>query len=93
MNLFTIVKIKIRPTDWMDIQINQALSDSLAQYYSRIGKRDYFPEAKFTLGVLTELQKVEFSYLGHVDINGNARFIGTKLKVFLTGLNLAVLLT
>jgi hypothetical protein len=66
----------------MDKKANEGLSSNLAQFYRRIGKRDYFPEAKFTLGVLESLQKVEFSYTGHADIDGKARFNGTKPKVF-----------
>jgi len=81
-SLVGMVKIRIRPTDWMDKKANEGLSSNLAQFYRRIGKRDYFPEAKFTLGVLESLQKVEFSYTGHADIDGKARFNGTKPKVF-----------
>lgn len=81
-SLVGMVKIRIRPTDWMDKKANEGLSSNLAQFYRRIGKRDYFPEAKFTLGVLESLQKIEFSYVGHLDIDGQARFNGTKPKVF-----------
>ena len=77
-SLLSKVKIRIRPTDWMDKKVNESLSKQLAQFYSEIGTRDYFPEAKFTLGVLKSLQKVEFSYIGHVDIQNKARFNGTK---------------
>jgi hypothetical protein len=77
-SLLSKVKIRIRPTDWMDKKANASLDKSLAQFYRDIGKRDYFPEAKFTLGVLQSLQKVEFSYLGHVDLQNKARFNRVK---------------
>ena len=80
--LLSQVKIKIRPTDWMDKKANESLSQSLAQYYRVMGKRDYFPEAKFTLGVLQSLQKVNFSYIGHVDIEKKARFTGSKPALY-----------
>jgi hypothetical protein len=66
----------------MDIKANAELSKNLAQFYRGIGKRDYFPEAKFTLGVLKSLQKVEFSYVGHLDMAGKARFNGTTPKFY-----------
>jgi hypothetical protein len=81
-SLLGMVKIRIRPTDWMDIKANAELSKNLAQFYRGIGKRDYFPEAKFTLGVLKSLQKVEFSYVGHLDMAGKARFNGTTPKFY-----------
>ncbi len=80
--LVSKVKIKIRPTDWMDVKANESLSASLAQFYRQIGKRDYFPEAQFTLGVLKSLQKVKFSYVGHVDFSEKSRFNGTTPKIY-----------
>jgi hypothetical protein len=77
-SLLSKVKIRIRPTDWMDKKANESLDKNLAQFYREIGKRDYFPEANFTLGVLQDLQKAEFSYIGHVDIQKKARFKGVK---------------
>ena len=81
-SLLSRVKIKIRPTDWMDVKANESLSANLAQFYKGIGKRDYFPEAKFTLGVLKSLQKVEFSYIGHIDLSGKPRFTGSTPPIY-----------
>ena len=80
--LISKVKIRIRPTDWMDVKANESLSASLAQFYTQIGKRDYFPEANFTLGVLKSLQKVEFSLVGHVDVNERTRFNGATPGIY-----------
>ena len=76
------VKIRIRPTDWMDKKMNETLEKSLAQFYQEIKKRDYFPEAKFTLGVLESLQKVDFPYIGHVDLQGTIRFRNAEPDLF-----------
>ena len=81
-SLLSVVKIKIRPTDWMDFKANETLAAKLTQFYKSIGKRDYFPEAKFTLGVLKSLQKVEFAYIGHIDLSGKPRFIGSASPIY-----------
>jgi hypothetical protein len=80
-NLVNLVKIKIRPTDWMDKKLNAELSAKLSAFYNQIGVRDYFTEAKFTLGILQSLQKADFSYVGHADLQGGARYIGGKPSI------------
>ena len=47
------------PTDWMDGQAYKELAAVLAQYYGQLGKRDYFPESRFTLDLLSQLQKID----------------------------------
>ena len=80
-SLINLVKIKIRPTDWMDKKLNAELSAKLSNFYNQVGVRDYFTEAKFTLGVLQSLQKADFSYVGHADSQGEARYRGPKPSV------------
>lgn len=72
--LITKVKVRIRPTDWMDGQAYKDLAAVLAQYYSQLGKRDYFPESRFTLDLLGQLQKIDFNYVGFVNSSGQQKF-------------------
>ena len=80
-NLVNLVKIKIRPTDWMDKKLNAELSAKLSAFYNQVGVRDYFTEAKFTLGILQSLQKADFSYVGHADLQGGARYTGGEPSI------------
>ena len=56
----------------MDKKLNAELSSKLSNFYNQVGVRDYFTEAKFTLGVLQSLQKADFSYVGHADSQGRS---------------------
>jgi hypothetical protein len=80
--LITKVKVRIRPTDWMDGNSYKELSAVLAQYYSRLGKRDYFPESRFTLDLLGQLQKIEFDYVGFVDSSGSQKFSSSAPSIY-----------
>ena len=80
--LITKVKVRIRPTDWMDGQAYKELSAVLAQYYGQLGKRDYFPESRFTLDLLSQLQKIDFSYVGFVDSSGRQKFSSTAPSIY-----------
>tara|TARA_B100001115_G_scaffold1876_1_gene1536 strand:- start:244 stop:3711 length:3468 start_codon:yes stop_codon:yes gene_type:complete len=72
-DLLARTKVRIRPTDWMDEQAYKDLSAALAAFYKGIGKRDYFPESRFTLDLLGQLQKIQFTYVGYVDGEGKNR--------------------
>ena len=80
--LITKLKIRIRPTDWMDGKLTKDLSVVLAQYYSQLGKRDYFPESRFTLDLLGQLQKIEFDYVGFVDSSGRQKFSSAAPSIY-----------
>jgi hypothetical protein len=80
--LLDLVKIKIRPTDWMDKKTNAELLTKLDTFYKQLGARDYFSEAKFTLGVLKSLQKADFSFVGHSDLQGQGRFISQSPSIY-----------
>lgn len=80
--LITKVKVRIRPTDWMDGNSYKELSAVLAQYYSQLGKRDYFPESRFTLDLLGQLQKIEFDYVGFVDSSGSQKFSSSAPSIY-----------
>ena len=80
--LLSKVKVRIRPTDWMDGQAYKELAAVLAQYYGQLGKRDYFPESRFTLDLLSQLQKIDFNYVGFVDSSGRQKFSSTTPSVY-----------
>ncbi|MBT3635646.1 MAG: hypothetical protein HN531_01800 [Opitutae bacterium] len=80
--LITKVKVRIRPTDWMDGQAYKELAAVLAQYYGQLGKRDYFPESRFTLDLLGQLQKIDFNYVGFVDSSGRQKFSSTAPSIY-----------
>lgn len=81
-NLMNLVKIRIRPTDWMDKKVNAEILLKLENFYKGLGVRDYFSEAKFTLGILKSLQKTNFSYIGHADFQGNTKFNGQPSSIY-----------
>ena len=81
-NLLAKVRVGVRPTDWMDAQNYKELSAVLAAFYQELGKRDYFPESRFTLDLLGELQKVEFGYIGYVDSSGQNKFADSVPPVY-----------
>ena len=80
--LTTKVKVRIRPTDWMDGQAYKEIAAVLAQYYEQLGKRDYFPESRFTLDLLGQLQKIDFQYVGYVDSSGRQKLSATAPSIF-----------
>mgnify|MGYP001188013654 CR=1 FL=1 len=81
-DLLAKVKVRIRPTDWMDAKSYKDLSDILASYYKRLGKRDYFPESRFTLDLLSQLQKIEFKYVGFVDSAGEKNLSAASPSIY-----------
>jgi len=66
----------------MDKKTNAELLTKLNTFYNQLGTRDYFSEAKFTLGVLKSLQKAEFSFVGHSDLQGQGRFISQSPSIY-----------
>ena len=80
--LLARVRVRIRPTDWMDPQNYKELSAVLAAFYRELGKRDYFSESRFTLDLLGELQKIDFGYVGYVDASGKKRFADSAPPVY-----------
>ncbi len=80
--LLAKVRVRIRPTDWMDSQNYKELSAVLAEFYRKLGKRDYFSESRFTLDLLGELQKIDFGYVGYVDAAGQKRFADSAPPVY-----------
>ena len=47
----------------MDKKVNAEILLKLENFYKGLGVRDYFSEAKFTLGILKSLQKQTFLIL------------------------------
>jgi hypothetical protein len=81
-DLLAKVRVRVRPTDWMDPQNYKELSAVLAAFYRELGKRDYFSESRFTLDLLGELQKIDFGYVGYVDASGKKRFADSAPPVY-----------
>ena len=81
-DLLARVRVRIRPTDWMDAQNYKELTAVLAAFYRELGKRDYFSESRFTLDLLGELQKIDFGYVGYVDASGQKKFASSAPPVY-----------
>ena len=80
-NLINLVKIKIRPTDWMDKKLNAELSAKLSNFITKSESGITLLRLNLHWDVLQSLQKADFSYVGHADLQGGARYRRPKPSV------------